>query len=355
MFNLVMFKQSPKTISIGNANKTSITYRVLKRNENVSHKIGILSGGLFPKKTEMIQHKKKILITEKKPKTVITKPLLDNINYYNIKGNRKCDIIFVTSNKGIFKSIDYGKNWLITDAPKKHIQYNCLLVSQDGQNIIAGANKGSFLVQDTLVVYSHDYGITWGVSKIKDLKNNIIRKIVEYDDELFFVTEKGLLFKSKDKGINWKQINSLKKGYYNSLCSTTSKLFLIKNSNDISYLLGSRTHGITWYNLKKINRAYNLLISKNQQNFIYINYSKPNYNIYVSKSYGKVWKKTFSLKSRIYLVSDENCKNVVCVSVKNKVLYISNNYGMTWKKIKPQNFKNNLVLMNHDNTFQLAL
>ena len=58
----------------------------------------------------------------------------------------------------------------------------------------------------------------------------------------FLLLKKRLLFKSKDKGIKLKQINSLKKGYYNSLCSTTSKLFLIKNSNDITYLLGSRRH-----------------------------------------------------------------------------------------------------------------
>ena len=288
-------------------------------------------------------------------KQEIITPLSDKLNYYNIKGNKTCSLIFVTSNKGIFKSVDYGKNWHITKAPKKNIHYNSLFVSEDGKNIVAGANKGSFIIEDMVVIYSNDYGNTWSNGEITKIRGSIIRNIVEYGGKLLLLTGKGLIFNSADYGKTWKKISTLRDGYFNSLFSTKKGLFLVNNKNDLSYLKSSISYGLSWYNFKKINRAYSLMVSKNHQNFIYINYEKPNYNIYVSKSYGKVWKKTFTIKSHIYLVADENCKNVVCVSVKNKLLYVSNNYGMTWKKIKPQNFTNNLVLINHNNTFNLAL
>ena len=349
MFSLVMFKNSPKTIKV-NKSLNHKKRAGLKRNTKSNYNSGILSGGLFPKpKHKKSKNKTTQIVIKKK------KPLLEDLIYYSMKSSNDGSIIFVISNKGVFKTTDKGFQWHITSAPYENLTYNSLYVSSDGKDVLVGACKGKFILENIVILYSNDYGETWNNASIDYIRGDQIMNIVNYKNKLYALTSRGKIYSSNNSGKHWFNSNNLDGQYFNSLCCSNDKMYLVSNNRNKSYIKISKTQGIMWSNFQKINRAYSLIVSKNHQNFVYVNYDKPNYNIFVSKSYGKVWKKTLTLKSRVYLVSDENCKNIVCVAIKNKTLYVSDNYGMTWKKEKPENFMHNLCLINYNNTLRLTL
>jgi len=362
-----MFKNSPTTINI-NTNNIQNKSKVLSRNKTRAHNMGILGSGLFPQPVNTSSSQINLLDnktqnnTQNKShnnnitkKTTIHSQLSNDLLYYQIKSNKQGNIIYTTTNKGIYLSSDYGNNWSLTNAPKKNITYNAVFVSDSGKHIIAAGREGKFLLVKVSMYYSNDYGMTWKKSDFPIKKGDNIKSIVNFKNSLYLLTEKGKIFKSRDIGSKWENIKNLKGEYFNSLTCSNTSLFLISKVQNKYFINISSTFGQFWAKFKEINRAYSLRVSKNKQNFIYINYANEFYNIFVSKSYGKVWKKTLTLKNRIYVVCDENCKNVICVSMKNKCLYVSDNYGMTWKKEKPENFNYNLCVMNYDNSFRLTL
>lgn len=364
MFSLVMFKNSSKTINISNKNTQKIN-RVLSRNKDRMHNMGILGGGLFSykmsppvKPNNLLENKRQNRITKQNDKIKKSgeyQKLSDSLLYYHIKSNKKGNIVYITTNKGVYLSSDYGNNWSLTSAPKKNIRYYTLFVSNTGKHVIVGCREGRFLLQKVVIYYSYNYGYSWEKSSFPIQKADNIRSIIEFKNSIYLLTEKGKLFKSENIGSTWENIKNLKGDYFNSLTCSNTNLFLISKIQNKYFIKTSFTRGQFWQSFKEIKRGYSLKVSKNKQNFIYINYVDGIYNIFVSKSYGKSWKKTLTLKNRIYIVCDENCKNVICVSIKNKCLYVSDNYGMTWKKQKPANFNYNLCLLNHDNSFRLTL
>ena len=163
MFSLVMFKNSPTTINI-NTNIRGKS-KVLSRNKLRSHNMGILGSGLFPQpvntsnsQINLLDNKTQNNTQNKSQNNIITKkntihsPLPSDLLYYQIKSNKQGNIIYTTTNKGIYLSSDYGNNWSLTNAPKKNITYNAIFVSDSGKYIIAGAAKGYFCYKKLIFI-----------------------------------------------------------------------------------------------------------------------------------------------------------------------------------------------------------
>ena len=152
----------------------------------------------------------------------------ENKQTNHIKSNNKGNFIYVTTNKGIYISNDYGSNWSLTSAPKKNIIYTTLFVSESGQHVIAGCSEGIFLLQKINIYYSNNYGLTWKKSDFPIEKGDNINSIAKFMNAIYLLTEKGKLFKTRDIGFTWKNIYSNLRGdYFNSLISSNEHLFLI--------------------------------------------------------------------------------------------------------------------------------
>lgn len=370
MLTLAMFKNSNKILNIEKPVRIK-NYELKRKNSN--YRVGILSGGLFQinnsspikfdtkKETEskketqnnkqIVEHDNNVLSLVE-TNVVTEQKLSSDLLYYHIKGSKSCDNIFVTSTKGVFKSDDFGKNWIVTDAPT-NILYTFLYVSKCGKNIIVAGLEGEFFLKSTILYYSNNSGSNFLKSSMINIIGDRINSVTYHKNNYLCLTDNGKIFLSQDMNV-WKKINKLKGNYTNSLISANYKLYSIVKEKNNYYIKISKNNCDSWFNLKKINKGYSLLVSENHQNLIYINYEKPFYNIYVSKSYGKVWKKTLSLKNRVYLVSDKDCKNVVCVTYKNN-MYSSNNYGLTWSRTYNDKLQLNLFLMSDDGKFKLTM
>ncbi|MFA6571061.1 MAG: T9SS type A sorting domain-containing protein, partial [Bacteroidota bacterium] len=183
------------------------------------------------------------------------------------------DKIIIYSNKGFYKSTNFGENWEKINNTLDSIQFINFVISD---SIIFGStNNGKILS-------SSDFGVNWQ-TKFYNKQDTIINCLHSDGTDLLFSTNKNGIYQSSNLGNTWTKLGL---DSNNILNITSSNNYIFASSMDHLYI--SIDKGKNWTSKKIIMSKSNLPTTiKFNNNKLYI--TLKNDGIYNSNDLGDSW------------------------------------------------------------------
>lgn len=166
------------------------------------------------------------------------------------------DIIYVGTNRGLFRTLNFGKKWLLSN----DIQIDTQVVAVDPNNhktIFTGTVKGLYK--------SVDDGMNWTLLKSASTSKVLINRA---NSNVVYALMQEALFKSADGGKNWTAMG-------NAAISGITCLALDPKDTEVIYagtsggLLKSNNGGTNWSNLSN-SSVNSIAIDPSDHNILYI-------------------------------------------------------------------------------------
>ena len=209
-------------------------------------------------------------------------PFFDTINAYNIEFNTIGNIYISTPN-GIYKSEDEGMNW-VNIGPNTAVG---AFVITSQKYIYAGLTSGS------KIFYTYNDGQTWDTIQTNIFSGNIYLSL----DNILFLLDWGVIYKSTDWGYTWIQVLStvnsevfndiiekdsfLFAGSMHFMSSTGGGVYRSSDNGDIWEHVSMAGHGVSSFAL---DIDGNLLAGTQLNHF----------GVYRSENNGIIWQKILS-------------------------------------------------------------
>ena len=254
-----------------------------------------------------------------------------------------CSIRLRTGNEdgGVFKSFDKGATWqqkVFVSQVKKKVT---AISDVDVTNIAINNNDSNFIYLGTLadgLWQSFDGGEKWTSVLTNKGKINSIA-FDSSSSSIAYVSMGNIIFKTADKGKNWKKIY-LDAGQQaiNALAvdsNDTSKIYAGLNDGRF---INSTDYGETWQVLKNFSDVIKqILITKNNSKIIYV--ATANKGFYQTIDGGNGWldltlnQKFSGIRSFKFAVFDKTKNNSLIIATKYGLLK-TKDAGITWEEIK---------------------
>lgn len=231
------------------------------------------------------------------------------------------DICFVGTNKGLYKSTDFGINWV--KANLNEYYHEIIKFERNGDNLYAGTKIGE-------IYKSTNLGQTWE-SVYKSNTSDPILVLKKAGNEIYF-SQSGLstgIYKLTDSGFENYIIpipsSNIKNVYDNDKLYLLTNLTGIYTSDDFSETWNPLNDSLYKYRFKK-DRFYV------EDNILLAYYSVEN-QITFSNDYGKTWqdKQFGGMYISAFLVNGR-----IIVTNSNGIRYYSDDGGTTWVDINEQ-------------------
>lgn len=216
------------------------------------------------------------------------------------------------TNGGIFRSIDHGETWSLTNVSGVEINSFC----KDGTHIYAGGYKALYI--------SEDNGVSWVA--IDGISTNI-NSMVAAEGVVYIDSHENMPYRSTDNGKTWTEITVDDTGL------GVQKFFVFEGYVFASTYVGvyrSSDKGESWsrMNYQEINSSF-------------LNFAATSNNIFtavgpklmVSTDYGETWKENFSEKKHANIQALATRGREIYVYTAESMFY-SLDEGMNWSEKK---------------------
>ena len=247
-----------------------------------------------------------------------------------IQINPKTSEVFLGTDKGIYSSKDFGKNFMLKGILDFYIQ-SIAIDPKDPNYMYAGTyHKGFFR--------SEDGGNTWKkTSKEIDDKSILDIEVDPNDYRIIYTATYDGVYKSQDMGDTWKPINNgLKSMYAFAIEIDPTNTKVLYAGTDGGGIFKSTNGGESWNVINKGLTNYNVLMLR-------INPKEPK-SLYAGTDGGGVFKSTdageswqeFNKGLENMIVWDIRLNptylNALAVATEGGVFFVEN-YGTTWEKM----------------------
>lgn len=239
------------------------------------------------------------------------------------------DNIFISTNKGLFRSNVNNCNWEALNAPFEFNYFSKMC--SNGNQIFAATRKGLFV--------SSDNGTSWTLDKTI---GEVVIWALHYDNGVLYISRDGFFSKSFDNGLTWVEISitELRQRISNILVLNNNIYVSVKNGENGNYIGGvykSTDGGLSWKLSGKDNFQIDTLLKSGSKIF-----ALGLHNYLVSSDEGATWQDLYPICKCFYTYGYSFNNRIVLggySSVSGSTpIHLSLNNGDNWSVIN-----NNLI------------